>query len=787
MCLIPVRLLLPPSLLQPTLVTRSLGRLENMLLTDLAMFSFNYPNGEPQTPTRTPTAAVFGDSAFQTPKLESSFFDPRVTWDTSDPYASSPEFLRTPRRFSLGHPPKLPDASGRNPIDHVPNLKGARFARQTDPVKRFRSSKPNEEGLRTVESAKSAASMQTPPPSSASTNKVSGFGSLNDSRKRQSTSNAPGDHLETPSRLMGASPRLLANLQSSPDLFQLASIDPSASPFLPQQKLFCDQDLDHQESDVSLPEPNVDSFDPNAAADVFNDHLPMQDLHFSQLPVIDGSTDLPEFNSTRLGLSSASDAAPFPAPFSTSPRLPIPKAEDPAMFLSSPARRFGGTQLTPKRPLTRPTRQPYHHQTEESKREELHRAQFMGRQLPGPFLEDEDDDVYTPRQRPGLARSSTHTAVTRLSQRPGSSPAGWMASTSRIRKSPSKGRSSPVKTLRPQSARASSGASGLPTRSQSMVLKIGKDGRAKTEMRTVPESPTGLTDPIAGIEFEGSTTGSEYDSAEYSEYPAVGQNPPFAFSEAGRPMANRSDSGSRPHSKGSYASSIASSHSGRASPWAASSRGGVRRPPHDPSPDHWRRTPNRPSVLPNPNLTYPSGYSGSEVFAEPEEDTGDAQHALRQVLKQRSRRPRPYSIGYGAQPSRAAPSAHFRSSPPRFGSDFDLHPREANASPTTVTDPDLATPTTDRYSNPSNGTRCICNSMDNGGHLMIQWYVVSYSPFVANPTVNRAIIGYTRDVSGSSDRTSRRSMSASSVHKRQRRKAAPAVQSVARGMRQRRH
>jgi hypothetical protein len=41
-----------------------------------------------------------------------------------------------------------------------------------------------------------------------------------------------------------------------------------------------------------------------------------------------------------------------------------------------------------------------------------------------------------------------------------------------------------------------------------------------------------------------------------------------------------------------------------------------------------------------------------------------------------------------------------------------------------LTDPDLATPSTDRHSNhsnPSNGTRCVCNSMDNGGHLMIQW------------------------------------------------------------------
>jgi hypothetical protein len=686
------------------------------------MFSFNYPSGEPQTPTRTPSSAsaVLGEPDFQTPKLESSFFDPRVTWDTSDPYASSPEFLRTPQRLSWA-------PSARNPADDPPDLKTARRSRQTDPVKRFRSLRGNgtmgEDGPHTVQSARSAASMQTPPPSSASRSKVSEFESINDSQKISLASHAPGNHLETPSRLMGASPRLLANLQSSPDLFQLASIDPSGSPILPQQKLFCDQDPYQQESDVGAPDPNMDPFD-SRAADRFNANShPMQDSHFPQLPAAEGPMDLPRFNSNRFGFPSTNDAALFPAPFSTSPRVSMPKAEDPAMFLSSPARRFGGPPLTPeKRSGPRPARQPYHHQTEESKREELHRAQTSGR-FPGSYLdEEEEDDDYTPRQRPGLTRSLTHTAVTRPSHRPGSSPAGLVASTSKIRKSPSKGRSSPVKTLRPQLPRTNSSAPGLPTRSQSVVLKIGKDGRAKTEMQTVPESPTGLTDRVAGMEFEGSTTGSEHDSAEYSEYPSFpNHNSSFALSDAGRPVVDRGGSVSRPHSNGSHASTVASSHSGRLSPWAVSSRGGSGRSQHRPSPERWR-TPKRRPVLSNANFTYPSVSAASEDLPEPDEDTGDAQHALRQVLRQRNKRAKPYGLGYGSQPRQPAPSfPHFRSSPPRL----DPYPREANTSPTTVTDPDLATPTptTDRYSNPSNGTRCICNSMDNGGHLMIQWYV----------------------------------------------------------------
>lgn len=701
------------------------------------MFSFSYPNGEPQTPTRTPPTNIFGESAFQTPKLESSFFDPRVTWDTSDPYASSPEFLKTPQRFGLnapfsgnGNPLRLPETSpDRIAGQGATGLRSAKAGDQeTDTAKRIRASKPNghvgEDGPRTVDSAKSAASMQTPPPSSASRRKVPEFGSLNDTGRRLSGSSAVGDHLETPSRMMGASPRLFGDLQASPDPFQLASIDPSASPFFPQQRLFWDNDLSHQGGNVGMPE--------SSNATLFNSHMPsafqmnqnpMHDSHIPQLPSIEGNLELPEFNGNGYGLSSGTDAALFPAPFSTSPRLPMAKAEDPAMFLSSPARRFGGPQPTPdKRLFSRPAaRQPYHHQTEESKREELRRAQSVHCQVPTYEEDDDDEDDFTPRQaRPTLTRSLTHTAVTGSSQRPG---LNGMSSANGIRKSPSKGRSSPTKPLRQPLARATSAsASVLPRRSQSVILKIGKDGRAKAEMQTVAETPTGLTDPVMGMDLNGTTTESEYDSPEYAEYPAFpSRNPSFTFSDAGRPMLARSDSGSRPQSKGSYTSTAASSQSGRMSPWGGSSRGLARRPQYRQIGEDWNRTPKRQSMI-NSDLSYRSASSASRPLPEPDEDSGDAQHALRKVLQDKGRIPRPHTVGYGSRSSRSARSlAHLRSSPPRFGVDLGLSSREPNTSPTTMTDPDLATPCTDRYSNPSSGTRCVCNSMDNGGHLMIQW------------------------------------------------------------------
>lgn len=194
-------------------------------------------------------------------------------------------------------------------------------------------------------------------------------------------------------------------------------------------------------------------------------------------------------------------------------------------------------------------------------------------------------------------------------------------------------------------------------------------------------------------------------------------------------MLARSDSGSRPVSKGSYTSTVASGPSGRASPWQGSSRGGSRRPQYPSyrpaSSDDWRRTPSkRQTPVLNSDFTCASSSSASDAQAEPEEDSGDAQHALRKVLRERGRNPRPQMTSYGSRPtlsSRPPSMIHLRSSPPRFGAELDINSRHVPSSPTTMTDPDLATPITNRFSNyPSNGTRCVCNSMENGGHLMIQ-------------------------------------------------------------------
>ena len=728
------------------------------------MTSFNYPNGEPQTPTRTPTSTAFGESAFQTPKIESSFYDPRVTWDTADPYASSPEFLKTPQRFLFSTPSnslhgqnsQLGQATAEELYgQHVPGVDVAKITEGADAAKTLASGQNiclAEEAPATVNSAKcSAALMQTPPPTSTSRRKVAEYennGSVQhftESSRRQSATGISTAHLETPTRLVGASPHLFTNLQNSPDLFQLSAVDPSSSPFFPQHKLFQDPAPEQHVAVVDgLADMYSDPFAAETHGAIFNplsdtgQSLSVPSLSVPSLPIIHGSMDLPGFssgNKFNMGLAAPADAALFPAPFSTSPRVLAPKADDPTLFLSSPARRFGAPQLRlePK-PAVEETRQPYHHQTEESKREKLRRSSNCLLSKPLSFDEEDDDEDFAPAVRgvrPGLGRShTTATALSSSRQQSQQATSGTVTMTGGIKKPPSRGRSSPIKSQR--HLHPCPNPIGFPNRSQSVVLKVDKDGRAKTEIRLMPESSTGLTDPVSGMDLDGSATENDSDPAEYPENP-IAHSPNTSFASPrptlGKPRVARSGSVSRPHSKSSsHSSTVGSSASGRRSPWTAdSSRGGSSRSQAKPPSLDWVNTPRRFSMPPNAELTH--GTSSSVVDPPPgqDEDSGDAQHALRKVLKGRKRNPKqPQGATHGpTQTSTLQPLTHLPSSPPSYGNRFDISSGDSTTSPTTNTDTEISTPSTDRHSNPSNGTRCVCKSMDNGGHLMIQWFVPS--------------------------------------------------------------
>src|SRR5204863_3717312 len=117
------------------------------------------------------------------------------------------------------------------------------------------------------------------------------------------------------------------------------------------------------------------------------------------------------------------------------------------------------------------------------------------------------------------------------------------------------------------------------------------------------------------------------------------QNPSFNFPESTphRPGVVRSHSTSRPHSKSStYSSTVASSHSGRHSPWTSSSRGSGRRLQLASQQEPWMGQSRRHSI--NPLSGHAQGQSTTDSEITVDDDIGDAQHALKQVLKGRSRK-----------------------------------------------------------------------------------------------------------------------------------------------------
>lgn len=593
---------------------------------------------------------------------------------------------------------------------------------------------------------RSAASIQTPPPTSTSRRKTQERNDLPAGTAAATPTQGPySSHLETPSRFIGLSPNIFG-LQDSPDMFRVAGSSATASPFSNRYHMPWDQEADIPSSSTTMDmsdsylhsfdpstEPHMDIFDTDPAGDT--------GLETPRLPITQQAVGRNR-NLTMPHAQRSFDADPngiFHSSFSTSPRLPIPQNDDPSMFLSSPARRFGfsDSTLSPIAPRLE-TRQPYHHQTEESERDrrekelrKLQRAQSVGkRSSRGPHEESQLPLPPHKVGRPTVMRSSTHSGVTQhaphsrhSSQNSFSGGPGPILTSSGVRKTPSKGRTSPLKTQLQPFSRPSSGSLASPM--ESLVLKIGKDGRAKTEMKPVTESPPQQRGGIPiDRDVEEASTESDTDS-EISEYPIVKiPNPSFNFPEITprRPRVAQAHSTSRPHSKGSsHSSAAASSHSGHHLARMDSSRGRGRQV-NTTSQQARRNDRSRHSTNALGGHSRNQSITDSDATPDEHGEAGDAQHALKQVLKARRRHSTQPATEFSSvsRTSHSLAMATLRSSPPPYVAYTDSNAGDTS-SPTTIADPDIPTPTMERQNNPSTGTRCVCNSMNNGGHLMIQW------------------------------------------------------------------
>ncbi|KAJ9662753.1 hypothetical protein H2198_001202 [Neophaeococcomyces mojaviensis] len=504
---------------------------------------------------------------------------------------------------------------------------------------------------------------------------------------------------ETPSRgVIPQSPSLFPNIQFSPDLFSQQMMDPSSAPIYPQQRLFWDpatatplQSTPQQfHTPSAFPDDFTASFTSTSTIMPQNFVTTPQEVPYD-LPTIPQSMNV-----------SFMDGSTFPAPFQTSPRLAPPQPDNPTLFLSSPARRFGGepqnNSVNAKKPM--PKLPAYHHQIQETKREKE-----LARRKSRTFKRSRDEDLVmksvkralSPDKsyRPPLQRSQTHAGVQSGGRR--STIADNVSVDSTGSRSIRAGRSSPLCQVRDLTRKSSASAS-LRSRS-SVTLAIDENGVARTIMNAVPEDED--MDIDEGDQTDQLTSEDENDDQMFYSF----SGDPYSITDS-HSLSALSHGDAREELRLQAQLAMGPEKLAR-----------ISKAPSRIDPRLWDQDPQRTIRR-----------ARTDTLATAATDTtngGNAQQALRAIMQDRSR-----SASSHASTSNSHSSMQFHSSPPMQPG--QLHGfggyKGYNASPTTITDPELdhglTTPSTgtDAESLGSNGaTRCVCNSASPDGNIMIQW------------------------------------------------------------------
>ena len=257
----------------------------------------------------------------------------------------------------------------------------------------------------------------------------------------------------------------------------------------------------------------------------------------------------------------------------------------------------------------------------------------------------------------------------------------------------------------------------------SVTLTIDSNGRAKTETMFLEDSKK-LTSNKMDLDSESSD--SDSSTSRSSQGMAFSQPSSFAYpSEShkkSKPTKSHKVHGFQSlHShQSSYASTLGSIAAPRIGHRGSQNVTDFQRPPHPQV--HFEDTASSiPGALAEDD-------SEAETILDSDEDKGNAASALRKVIRQRSSQklrknqmPRQSFADHRMPPS-VPPQPYYSqhiTTPTRHGSSS----AKQNISPTTITDPDMATPSTGGRSalSASSSTRCVCNATDGDGQLMVQW------------------------------------------------------------------
>ena len=241
----------------------------------------------------------------------------------------------------------------------------------------------------------------------------------------------------------------------------------------------------------------------------------------------------------------------------------------------------------------------------------------------------------------------------------------------------------------------------------SVTLTIDASGRAKTETTIMDDAR-----PASQMDVD-SDDNSDTSSSSSSTGMVMSQPQSFAYpsSKQKQPSLGRFTSDSKSHSqKSSYTSTRGTS-----------------------APGHTLSDPAGKRRQSNLYMQQQDDESEADTVIETDDDRGDAQSELKKIIRSRSSHKKNSKRTMRSEPKNPVTDQRRTHQTQDFaGGPYYMHnsmtpgqrgynDRYSNISPTTITDPDLATPSTGR-SNLSNGSvRCRCQNSHDDGRLMIQW------------------------------------------------------------------
>ena len=601
----------------------------------------------------------------------------------------------------------------------------------------------------------SAGSMQTPPPTSTSASKrnlqqfqivKAGKDSSVNPRRMSTPSLGRSNQLDNQTSQVEESPLRLSSLQFSPEGFDFATNGTATAPAYPQHKLFWDPgpstdgiNLDFQGDDSftlgSNPQKALNLFSPSVdhtSSSQLPQATPFYDLDMDGNDMMEVAMSVNADGSSRANL--------FPPTGLMINGRSLPKfsgtAVDPSLLFSSPSQSLAPTISTHIN--QNDTLQPYANQVQDA---QLEKAQTLDRKAKRRKAVQDDSPAVKVAIQALRGEDNFHDDKENDTDPSVSVPRSSLSKVKRVslQSSTVSKRSKSAKQI--HNFKQKHPAVEQSKKRTAVTLTIDEYGRAKTQRQTVSEDAH-----LERNKVSMTTASGESETASSSDEDAIfhSQHQSFSFSQQKprKPKLARFVT-ERTHSqKSSYASTLTSNNTYGNQKVRRNTdehtHSGIPLDMGNPEKSEMNRRLDRAlssttisdDVESDRSIVQQMDIQSESESLTSDDDNGDAQYELKKILRSRvhpvsnmiasaGKASSTYRHGFNTD-GQLPPSSHLA----RYSSAQEQTQTIVDdISPTTLTDPDLATPSSGRGSYIGEITRCVCHRTDSKGELMISWYV----------------------------------------------------------------